>query len=73
MKKILALLMAMIMLLSLAACGGSKDKKDGDDGTTAASEQKHNASARKINRNFLVFTCFTPLFRRAKYHPSICF
>ena len=40
MKKILALLMAMIMLLSLAACGGSKDKKDGDDGTTAAGEQK---------------------------------
>ncbi|MGN1478681.1 MAG: HEAT repeat domain-containing protein [Acutalibacteraceae bacterium] len=40
MKKILALLMAMIMLLSLAACGGAKDKTDGDDGTTAAAEQK---------------------------------
>lgn len=40
MKKILALLMAMVMLLSLAACGGAKDKTDGEGDTTAASEQK---------------------------------
>ena len=57
MKKLLAILLAGIMILSLAACGG--DKPDKDDTTNTTSADKVSESDKTGEANEIKTTLFT--------------
>lgn len=59
MKKIIALLLALVMCLSLAACGGSAGKTTNtDDKSTAAQKTAGNDSTSADKKKILFFTAF---------------
>ena len=62
MKKILALILAIAMMLTLVACGQSSEKKDGDSKASLSEEAKNelaraeirNAISLLFDRNYIV-------------------
>ena len=59
MKKFLAIMMAMVMMLSLAACGGSDTKEDGT--TNAAAEQTDMEYVKEKGTLVVGITDFAPM------------